>query len=178
MPADWLQVEARFDSEESRTHHYLSSQTSLPIRRILERHLLSPHLSSILHNLHSGLDFMIDGDRIDDLSRLYRLFTMVSEGIPTLRKALRESIIRRGSEINAASASIDVPPPAANEDEERSSKVKGKGKARPPMTSAMQTLQLALKWVQDVLDLKDKFDLLWTRSFKENLDIEATLNEV
>lgn len=121
---------------------------------------------------------MIDGDRHDDLSRLYRLFTMVSEGLPTLKRALRESIIRRGTEINAASTGIDNTLQAENEDEGRSSKAKGKGKARPLLTSTMQTLQLALRWVQDVLDLKDKFDLIWTRSFKENRYIEATLNEV
>lgn len=121
---------------------------------------------------------MIDGDKLDDLSRLYRLFIMVPEGLPLLKKALRESVIRRGTEINASSTGTDITSQKANEDEDLSSKAKGKGKARPPVTLVTQTLQIALKWVQDVLDLKDKFDIIWSRSFKENRDIEATLNEV
>ncbi|CAL1716698.1 unnamed protein product [Somion occarium] len=171
---EYLQrVESRFDSEESRTHHYLSSQTSAPLRRILENYLLSPHLYAILHKLHSGLDFMIDGDKLEDLLRLYRLFVMVPEGLPSLKKALRESVIRRGKDINAAGVTIENMTQAADDE---GGKNKGKGKGRPP-TSAVQTLQLALKWVQDVLDLKDRFDSIWAKSFKSDRDVEATLNE-
>ena len=53
-------------------------------------------------------------------------------------------------------------------------KDKGKGRATP----SNQTLTMALKWVQDILDLKDKMDSVWAKSFESNPKIEATLNEV
>ncbi|KAH9949907.1 Cullin-domain-containing protein [Amylocystis lapponica] len=169
-------VESRLDAEESRTLHFLSSQTSSPLRRILENNLIKPHLSTIIDMPNSGLDAMIDSDRLDDLARLYRLFTMVPEGLPRLKKALRETVIRRGKDINASSLSADgEEAPVEEGGAESSTKAKGKGKAR--VANVAQTLSLALKWVQDVLDLKDRFDGIWQGSFQSDREIEGSLNE-
>ncbi|KAI0749766.1 Cullin-domain-containing protein [Daedaleopsis nitida] len=172
-------VEARFHEEESRTHHILSTLTTLPLRRILEKHLVSAHLSTVINMPNSGLDAMIDSDRIDDLARLYRLFTKVSTGLPTLKKSLRETIIRRGKDINEAgpSAGGDGGESPDEDAAEPSAKAKGKARARPPPTAASQTLTSALRWVQDVLDLKDKFDQIWSKAFHSDRDLESALNE-
>lgn len=160
------------EAEESRAHHYLSSLTAEPLRRILEVNLLTNHLVDIISKESSGLDTMIDSDKIDDLARLYRLYSMVPQGIPCLRNALKDSIVRRGNEINQSSLGIDAetelvdPPPSDR---------KGKGKAVP---SAQLHLNAALKWVQDVLDLKDKFDAVWLNAFSSDRDLESGLNEV
>ena len=116
---------------------------------------------------------MIDLDKKEDLSRLYRLFITVPTGLPTLRRALRDSIVRRGKEL----ASIGSVGGADGDGDDEVEDVKGKGKAKAPNTGA-QTLQLALKWVQDVLDLKDKFDTLWTQAFRSDREIETGMNEV
>ncbi|KAF9244461.1 Cullin repeat-like-containing domain protein [Melanogaster broomeanus] len=42
---------------------------------------------------------------------------------------------------------------------------------------ATQTLTLALKWVRDVLDLKDKFNRLWKQAFESDQAVEGWLNE-
>ena len=118
---------------------------------------------------------MIDLDKIDDLSRLYRLFTMVPDGLPTLKKATRDSIIRRGKDINFASVPNEGIDPPVDEEPGGS---KGKGKAKARTNSANQTLSLALKWVEDVLDLKDKFDRIWSKAFRSDRELEGTLNEV
>lgn len=120
---------------------------------------------------------MIDMDKLDDLGRLYRLFIMVPSGVPCLKKALRESIIRRGKEINATGLSAETDDPPLDDEVETNDNGKGKGKARPP-NAAAQTLSLALKWVQDVLDLKDKLDKIWTGSFQSDRELESGLNEV
>ncbi|KAI0649089.1 Cullin-domain-containing protein [Trametes meyenii] len=171
-------VEARFQEEESRTHHILSTLTSLPLQRILEQHLVSAHLWTVISMPNSGLDAMIDADKIEDLALLYRLFTRVSAGLPCLRKSLRETVIRRGKEINEANAGLGGDGGESQEEEgaEPSAKAKGKAKARPP-NAAAQTLALALKWVQDVLDLKDKFDRIWSKAFLGDRDLESGLNE-
>lgn len=173
-------MEARFHEEESRTHHILSTLTTLPLRRILEAHLVSAHLWTVVSMPNSGLDAMIDSDRMDDLARLYRLFTKVSAGLPCMRKSLRETVIRRGKEINESSSSVGGEGADSGEDDamEGSAKGKGKAKAQPPPNAASQTLSLALKWVQDVLDLKDKFDKIWSKAFQSDRDLESSLNEV
>jgi len=64
----------------------------------------------------------------------------------------------------------------AEEDLNPSAKGKGKAKVRPP-TSA-HGLALALRWVEGVLQLKDKFDVIWEMAFKNNREIGSGLNEV
>ncbi|KAF7794808.1 hypothetical protein EIP86_005950 [Pleurotus ostreatoroseus] len=166
------QVASRFDSEESRTHHYLSSNTTAPLRRILEANLLTPHLTAVINMPNSGFDTMLDLDKFDDLSRLYSLLIMVPSGPPTLKKTIKASIVRRGQEINSYSVGIDG---AQDEEEPEDAKGKGKGKARP--NTGAQTLQLALKWVEEVLQLKDKFDAVWTRAFRSDRELESGMNE-
>ncbi|KAF8420313.1 Cullin family-domain-containing protein [Boletus edulis BED1] len=161
-------AEGRFESETSRTHHYLYSQT-VP---------LTQNLTTVINMPSSGHDSMIDLDKMEDLNRLFRLFTLVSTGLPTLRRSLKDSILRRGKDINQSSITIDVVEDvdvdADNVDATgTAAKGKGKGRARDPP----QTLFLALKWVQDVLDLKDRFDRLWKNALESNREVESALNE-
>lgn len=148
------------------------------MRKILEEHLLAQNLSTIIDMSNSGLDPMLDLDKIEDLNRLYRLFGMVPGGLPSLRRGLKNSIIRRGKEVNQASMCTEGGEEVEIEADKTEAKTaKGKAKARtggmPP-----QTLTSALKWVQDVLDLKDKFDKGWKEAFDSNRDIESSINEV
>jgi cullin 3 len=120
---------------------------------------------------------MIDTDKIEDIARLYRLFTMVPTGLPCLKRSLKDSIAHRGREINRLSLGMDGGDLDVEGDEADNASRKGKGKARAPNPGA-QTLSLALRWVQDVLDLKDKFDSVWKRAFNSDLQVESALNEV
>jgi cullin 3 len=54
---------------------------------------------------------------------------------------------------------------------------KGKGKARAPSAQATALAQ-ALRWVQDVLDLKDKFDAVLDIAFNGDKQVQASINEV
>lgn len=173
-----MQVEERLDSEQARTHHYLYSQTGGPLRDILERHLLTQNLSTIIRMPNSGLDVMVDLDKHDDLNRLYRLFTMVPNGMPTLRRSFKDSILRRGRDINLASTVVDTGQDADDGDLNDVETAKGKDKSQGRGATGPPMLALALKWVQDVLDLKDKFDCIWKKSFHSNRELESSSNEV
>lgn len=112
---------------------------------------------------------MLDLDQRDNLARLYRLFVMVPAGRTTLRRALKDSILRRGLEINHI-----------YEDEAAQSNMvvaddpKGKGKARSTAAPA----DIASRWVEDVLNLKDKFDQFWKHCFDGDREFETSCNEV
>lgn len=170
-----MQIDSRFSEEQSRAHQYLSVTTAEPIRHILQDTLLTPHLHHIIGMSGSGLDVMIDNEKTDDLSRLYRLFVTVPEGLPCLRRAIKESVIRRGKEFNNDTP-MDQMDDADGGEEQAAPAGKGKGKARA--TTGAQSLALALKWVEDVLRLKDKFDAVWKDCFKVDREIESGLNEV
>jgi len=121
---------------------------------------------------NSGMDTMIDTDKIQSLTLMYKLFRRVGTGIPAIRRAFKESITRRGSGINSDSEYDIIEEPAGAE-----SNSKGKGKAKPRVTGT-HTLQQALKWVQDVLELKDKFSRVWSEAFSSDRELETALVEV
>lgn len=166
-------VEQRLNSEDSRAYYYLSSSTSAAIRAIIEANLLAPHLQTIMSMSESGLDAMIDANRLEDLNRMYRLFFHISAssgGPQTLRKGLRDSILARGRIINEANDPVTVN--QTEKDEEKDTK--GKGRAAPQM----QTLTAALKWVEDSLDLKDKFDDILKNALLADRSCELSIAEV
>ena len=169
--SDLNQAEERFEAEQSRTNHYLSSQTTQPLLQILKDRFLAPHIESVISKEHSGLDVMIDNNKFDDLSRLFRLCLMMPKGMHVLQTALKRSIIRRGKVINQTSLGDDL---ADNEAEENEGKTKGKSNAR----NTNLGIQPAITWVHDVLEVKDKFDLVWITSFKNNREVEIALNDV
>lgn len=180
--AKYAKAEERFDSERSRTQYYLSSQTEAPLIAVLEAHLLTPHLQTIIYMPSSGLDAMIDADKLQDLTRMYRLFATVPTGLPVLRKALKETIMRRGKEVNALEAVGDAEADNDGEAEEPVEDVKGKGKKKASAPAkgpaASRSAEVALQWVQSVLDLKDRFERLLKACFADDISVQTTVNEV
>ncbi|KIJ50978.1 hypothetical protein M422DRAFT_776892 [Sphaerobolus stellatus SS14] len=171
-PTYLKRAEERFRSEDERCSHYLAAKTHPHLRQILESCLLTPHLTAIMSMPQTGLDSMIDQERYEDLSRMFRLFSVVVTGLPTLKKALKASIVRRGKEINEASVNIEGDG-AGEEGEEGGEEKSKKAKAK----AAGGAAAAALKWVDDVLALKDKFDLVLRHSFDGDPSVEAALNE-
>lgn len=125
----------------------------------------------------TGLAPMLDADRIADLRRLYVLFLRVPDdaGRLALRLALRGDIEERGKEINEGTK--DEPGPSQNGEPgmDVDEDVKGKGKAKA--TGGATALASALRWVQDVLDLKDKFDRVLDQAFSGDKSVQMAINE-
>jgi cullin 3 len=120
---------------------------------------------------------MIDHDKLEDISRLYHLYSLIFEGVPCLRRSLKISVQRRGTELNSVSMEgREQGDGDAGDDFDSSARGKGKAKARPPPNA--HGFALALRWVEGVLQLKDKFDGLWETAFKSNREIGSGLNEV
>jgi cullin 3 len=121
---------------------------------------------------------MVDHDRTSDLSRMYNLFLRVPSelGKDALRFALRADVEDRGKAIND-SANEPEPGPSAGVDQDMEGDVKGKGKAKPTSTPSA-ALSSALRWVQDVLDLKDKFDKILDDAFGGDKSVQTSINLV
>lgn len=131
----------------------------------------------------------------------------VTEGLQVLMGELKKYVSTRGFAINenvtagtsAVAASTDVPSVSkANTtvlssstrlDEAKvqgaAQKVKGTSSGNAPTaapagtaTSAAAAVNIALRWVQEVLDLKDTFDKVWKEAFEEDKAIQTALNDV
>ncbi|WVW86394.1 hypothetical protein I302_108440 [Kwoniella bestiolae CBS 10118] len=173
-------VERRLAEEADRTVHYLSTITHNSLQELLVANLLTSHLQTILDMPGSGLVTMLDSDRISDLRRLYVLFLKVpkDQGKTSLRNALRLDIEERGKAVNQERLEQPGPSTLGQDDDAAEDEGKGKGKEKAKATSpANNALNSALKWVQDVLELKDKFDGILETAFMGDKQVQVSINE-
>lgn len=166
-------MEERYESEESRAHHYLSPRvTASRLRTILQEELLSPYIQDVISLPNSGLDAMVDLLKVEDLACLYRLCSGIVTGLPCLRRALKDTITRRGKDINRLSVVVD------EVDEEQVGVEEGDAKRKGRIAKIKSANIGASKWVQEVLNLKDKFDTIWKNCWQCDREIESSMNEV
>ena len=149
--------------------HYLQPSTDIRLTSLLDDVLISAHIDRVLSHASGGLDTLIVEDRLDDLRRLYLLFSRIGAGHARLRKGIREWVVRRGLFLCETATA----PGGAAGDDDAPADAKGKGKATAAASSSA-----ALVWVQSVLDLKVKMDAQLAGPFESDKQFEAAINDV
>jgi len=114
---------------------------------------------------------MIDNDRLEDLAILYELISRVDKDKTTLKHILAKRVIDLGVEIEKVLKETDFSIPMADGPEGTGD---GPTKSAPLNASAQQTAA-AIKWVTDILALKEKFDRLWTECFEKDLVVQTAI---
>lgn len=175
-------VERRFLEEEARVAVYLSSATDRPLSRILEKWLLSAHLQTVLDMPGSGIVAMLDDDRREDLARMYRLYWRVPEGPTVMKKGLKAYVAAKGKDINDCVKPSAKSTPNKDDDGDVAGEVKaGSSTEAAAVTAAAAAstpqAQTALKWVEDVLMFKWKFDRILSTSLQDDKGCETSINE-
>lgn len=160
-------VARRLKEEDERVSVYLHDSTGPELRWLLDKTFLEDHLEQILERPGSGLSVMLDENRTGDLVLLYQLFHRVELGIPALKDGLKRYILARGHSINTAIAPINSPDQPAE----------GAAVEAAPKSSAVQTLTIALNWVEQVVQFKAKFDKVLTQCLQSDVGCETAINE-
>ncbi|CAK1540298.1 unnamed protein product [Leptosia nina] len=96
VPEYLAHVEKRLREENERLLHYLDPCTKWQLIRTVERQLLSEHLTGILSK---GLESLMDGPRLNDLTTLYNLFSLVKDGLNELCSHFNAYIKKKGRTI-------------------------------------------------------------------------------
>jgi cullin 3 len=152
----------RIYEEEERCKQTLLESTAPKIQKVVEDELIKNRIHELVE-MESGVRFMIDNHRLEELNFIYDLNNRVDDKKAELTRAIQQRIVDMGSEINkdaiVASQAPAVAPAADAAD-------KGKGAAQEK-TLNQQTVA-AIKWVEDVLALKDRFDKIWRESFESD----------
>ncbi|KAG0053070.1 Cullin-3 [Gryganskiella cystojenkinii] len=156
-PPEYMRkVENRLEEEQLRCSHYLTEKTEPKIRLIVEQEMIEKHLRTVIEMENWGLKQLLINSRLEDLDRMYRLFARVPEGWKELQAGVAEYITDCGKAINMNVNSSNIDPV-------------DKG---TPIGVA-----LALKWVQDVLDLKDRMNAILSAAFAKNKSFETAINQ-
>lgn len=178
-----LQINRRLEEEALRAQSYLAASTEPLLITLLERVLITTHLSAILDHPASGLATLISDSRIPDLRLLYDLFGRVATGHAELQNGVSKWIVDVGKKVN--DGLIEVAAKGVKEEEEEAtaaagpeaSTSKAPAPARPAGAAEAKT-KAALGWVQNVLDLKDQFDAILEKAFGADKTFEKSINDV
>ncbi|TAQ84976.1 hypothetical protein B7494_g6688 [Chlorociboria aeruginascens] len=172
--SSWLrQTQKRLAEESDRCNTTISKLTSKKIQDVVDQELIKSHLAEFLAMEGSGIKAMIENDRLDDLAILYRLIKRVDPSKEPLKNALQSRVMDLGGEINknilATDFSVVLP-----EDGEAAQDGAEKGKK---LNAAARQTAAAIRWVDDVLQLKDKFDNLWKKCLDSDLILQTALTK-
>ncbi len=170
----WLrQTQRRLAEETARCQTTISPLSEQKIASVVDEELITKHLDEFLQLEGSGIRAMIDNDRVEDLKILYSLVSRVDDKVSSLRNALALRVMELGNEIeqNLNNTDFSIAQGGATEDPTGDGE---KPKPKPP-NAAAQLTAAAIKWVDDVLRLKDKFDQLWVACFDRKAVIETAL---
>ncbi|KAI2472386.1 putative cullulin 3 [Annulohypoxylon bovei var. microspora] len=172
----WLRyTQRRLAEEAERCQTTVSPSTLQKINNVVEQELIVKHIEDFLYLEGSGIKSMIDNDRVDDLTILYQLVARVDLKKVVLRKALSTRVIELGTEIEQVLRNTDFSIAQQVDAEEPTD---GAEKSKPKtLNAAAQQTAAAVKWVDDVLSLKDKFDRLWATCFAEDLILQTALTK-
>ncbi|PKK73724.1 Cullin-domain-containing protein [Rhizophagus irregularis] len=151
------EVDKRLNKEEQRVGHYLSPTTEPKIRNIVEEELISKHLKTIIEK---GLIPVLRNEKMNDLGRMYKLFGRVVKGHDEMKSAISDYIRELGKAINETVTS--------NTTAEGGNAVS---------VDKQTEVTVALRWVQKVLDLSDKFDKVQNLALSNDETFQTSFNE-
>ncbi|MCJ1228743.1 Cullin-3, partial [Toensbergia leucococca] len=146
----------RATEEQDRCRSTLSPLTAPKIKLVIENELIKNNIRSVIELEGSGVKFMLDNDRLAELEMIYDLISRVDPKKEELRKALQKRVVELGTDVNNA-ASNNIQAQSVKGTKPDAEKPEGEGKAVAEKPVNQQTAA-AIKWVGEVLLLKEKFD--------------------
>lgn len=160
----------RIAEENERCHYTLSTLSETKIKEVLDAELIAKNIAPVINLEGTGVRNLIDHDRLDVLQNVFDINARVDKKKAALTAVVQKRITEMGREINASS--IAAPQvPKANGKADGESKAPEKEKERP---MNQQTVS-AIKWVDDILGLKTKFDEIWERAFRSDHGLQSSI---
>lgn len=165
------EAKRRIVEETDRCRSTLSESTTPKIQAVVEDELIRNKMKGLIET-ESGVKYMVDNDKFYELGLVFELEARVDARKPELTKAMQQIIVDMGTQINDAAVAVSqAPPPAPLAAEEGE-----QDKSRPNATKQInQQTVAALKWVEDILALKARFDNIWKTAFASDQTVSTAL---
>ncbi|KAK1385178.1 Cullin-1 [Heracleum sosnowskyi] len=96
-PDYMLKVEECLKKEKERVSHYLHSSTESKLLERVQRELLVVHCSQLLEKEDSGCRVLLQDDKVEDLSRMFRLYSNIPNGLEPVANMFKEHITNEGT---------------------------------------------------------------------------------
>lgn len=150
-PQYLVKAEECINAEKTRVENYLHRSSEDKLLRVVESELLAKYEETLLNKENSGCRCLLRNNKVDDLSRLYRLFLRVPQGLDPIGVIFRQHITDEGMDV------LKLADQAAQE----------KNKENP----------VDAVFVKNVLDLHDRFLHFVAKCFASNSLFHKALKE-
>ncbi|CAI4216324.1 unnamed protein product [Parascedosporium putredinis] len=170
---------ARLQEESQRCRTAIHSESHDKLVQLVVDELVSKHLEEFLA-LDTGLRWLVNNDKMEELSILYTLAGPEDTNKEKVVRVLQSHIVELGREIQRVLQATDFSAPAApaQGEDDKGDEAGGASRSKPAqLTASAQQTAAAIKWVDDVLSLKDKFDKIWSECFQGDLSIQTAITK-
>lgn len=89
-PDYMLKAEECLKREKERVGHYLHASSEQKLLEKVQHELLTQYETQLLEKEHSGCHTLLRDDKVDDLSRMYRLFCRIPKGLEPVAAIFRQ----------------------------------------------------------------------------------------
>ncbi|KAK9065572.1 hypothetical protein SSX86_014973 [Deinandra increscens subsp. villosa] len=96
-PDYMLKAEECLKREKDRVSHYLHVSSEPKLLEKVQHELLSVYATQLLEKEHSGCHALLRDDKVDDLSRMYRLFSKIPRGLDPVSSMFKQHVTAEGT---------------------------------------------------------------------------------
>lgn len=160
----------RIAEEQERCQYTLTLGTEPKVLEVLDNELIRTNIEEVVRLEGTGVRHMLDHHQLDGLRSVYLLNGRVDPRKGALTRAVNKRIVELGKEINASST---APAPALPTKEPSAEKRQEKGKEKEKPVN-QQTVS-AIRWVDEILALKQRFDIVWETSFQSDQGLQSSI---
>ncbi|KAH0725712.1 hypothetical protein KY284_001577 [Solanum tuberosum] len=96
-PDYMLKAEKCLKREKDRVSHYLHSSSVTKLLEKVLHELLAVYGTQPLEKLHSGCHALLRDDKVEDLSRMYRLFSKIPRGLDPVANIFKQHVTAEGT---------------------------------------------------------------------------------
>ncbi|KAL4345670.1 hypothetical protein AHAS_Ahas11G0301600 [Arachis hypogaea] len=95
-PDYMLKAEECLKREKDRVAHYLHSSSEPKLLEKVQHELLSVYANQLLEKEHSGCHALLRDDKVEDLSRMFRLFSKIPKGLDPVSSIFKQHVTTEG----------------------------------------------------------------------------------
>ncbi|KAL4810859.1 Cullin [Aspergillus unguis] len=165
----------RIAEEKERCIHTLSPLSESKIKDVLDNELIRKNIAEVISFEGTGVRVMLDHDRTDTLGKIYTLNARVDSKKGHLTEAVQKRVVEMGQGINSASIALAQAPAPSKPTKQDAAQAKDKGIEKEKERPVNQLTSSAIKWVDDILALKKKFDDIWTGAFQSDQVLQSAI---
>jgi cullin 1 len=96
-PDYMLKAEECLKREKDRVGHYLHSSSEPKLLEKVQHELLSVYANQLLEKEHSGCHALLRDDKVEDLSRMFRLFSKIPKGLDPVSSIFKQHVTEEGT---------------------------------------------------------------------------------